>query len=172
MLSDRLWVQVQNFLGQRIVQAFANNGDFVVNALDNLAGSADLIGLRSRATYTRSFTTVDELRRTADARFRETEQQLQAQLAETERKLGELQSARNDKGSLLMSSEQQAEVQRFLDEQLQIRQELRAVRRNLDQDIDSLGTKLKVLNIAAVPLLLTVIALVVVFVRRSKKAAR
>jgi ABC-type uncharacterized transport system involved in gliding motility auxiliary subunit len=71
-----------------------------------------------------------------------------------------------------MSSEQQAEVQRFLDEQLQIRQELRAVRRNLDQDIDSLGTKLKVLNIAAVPLLLTVIALVVVFVRRSKKAAR
>ncbi len=172
MLSDRLWVQVQNFLGQRVMTAFANNGDFVINALDNLAGSADLIGLRSRATYTRSFTTVDDLRRAADARFRETEQQLQAELAETERKLGDLQSARNDTSSLLMSPEQQAEVQRFLDEQIRIRQELRTVRRNLDQDINSLGTRLKVLNIAAVPLLLTLFALAVVFVRRRRKAAR
>jgi ABC-type uncharacterized transport system involved in gliding motility auxiliary subunit len=172
MLSDRLWVQVQSFLGQRVVTAFANNGDFVINALDNLAGSADLIGLRSRATYTRTFTTVDELRRTADASFRETEQRLQAELADTERKLGDLQTARNDTNSLLMSPEQQAEVQRFLDEQLRIRQELRAVRRNLDQDIDNLGTRLKILNIAAVPLLLTVIALAVVFVRRRRKAAR
>jgi ABC-type uncharacterized transport system involved in gliding motility auxiliary subunit len=172
MLSDRLWVQVQNFLGQRVMTAFANNGDFVINALDNLAGSADLIGLRSRATYTRSFTTVDELRRAADARFRETEQQLEAELAETERNLGELQSARNDTSSLLMSPEQQAEVQRFLDEQLRIRQELRAVRRNLDQDINNLGTRLKILNIAAVPLLLTVVTLAVVFVRRRRKASR
>jgi ABC-type uncharacterized transport system involved in gliding motility auxiliary subunit len=152
--------------------AFANNGDFVINALDNLSGSADLIGLRSRATYTRSFTRVDELRRAADARFRETEQQLQAELAETERKLGELQSARNDTSSLLMSPEQQAEVQRFLDEQIRIRQELRAVRRNLDQDIDDLGKWIKAWNIAAVPVLLTVIALAMAFLKRRRKEAR
>jgi len=172
ILSDRLWVQVQSFLGQRLVNAFANNGDFVVNALDNLSGSADLIGLKSRATYTRPFTTVDKLRRDADAKFRATEQQLQAQLSDTERKLGELQSSRNDKSSMLMNAEQQAEIQRFLDEQVQIRQELRQVRRNLDQDIDDLGTRLKIINTAAVPLLLTVLALLVVFIKRSKKAAR
>jgi ABC-type uncharacterized transport system involved in gliding motility auxiliary subunit len=172
MLSDRLWVQVQNFLGQRLVTAFANNGDFVINALDNLAGSADLIGLRSRATYTRPFTTVEELRREADARFRATEQQLQAELAETERKLGELQSARNDTSSLLMSPEQQQEVQRFLDEQVRIRQELRAVRRDLDRSIDDLGTALKIVNTAVVPLLLTVLALLAIFVKRRRKAVR
>ena len=61
-------------------------------------------------------------------------------------------------------------VQRFLDEQVRIRQELRAVRRNLDADIDDLGTWLKVINIALVPLLLTIIALGVVVVRRRKKA--
>jgi ABC-type uncharacterized transport system involved in gliding motility auxiliary subunit len=172
MLSDRLWVQAQNFLGQRLVTAFANNGDFVINALDNLAGSADLIGLRSRATYTRPFTKVEELRRDADARFRATEQRLQAELAETERKLGELQSARNDTSSLLMSPEQQAEVQRFLDEQVRIRQELRAVRRDLDRDIDNLGTTLKIVNTAVVPLLLTVLALLAVFVKQRRKAVR
>jgi ABC-type uncharacterized transport system involved in gliding motility auxiliary subunit len=172
ILSDRLWVQVQNFLGQRLVNAFANNGDFVINALDNLSGSADLIGLKSRATYTRPFTTVEKLRRDADARFRQTEQELQGQLSETERKLGELQAARNDKSSMLMNAEQQAEIQRFLDEQVRIRQELRAVRRNLDQDIDDLGTRLKIINTATVPLLLTALALLVVFIKRRRTAAR
>jgi ABC-type uncharacterized transport system involved in gliding motility auxiliary subunit len=169
MLTDRLWVQVQNFLGQRLVTAFANNGDFVTNALDNLSGSADLIGLRSRATFTRPFTTVEALSREADTKFRATEQQLQAQLSETERKLGELQDSRKDTSSILMSPEQQQEVQRFLDEQVRIRQELRSVRRNLDRSIDNLGTTLKVINIAVVPLLLTVLALVVVFIRRRRQ---
>jgi ABC-type uncharacterized transport system involved in gliding motility auxiliary subunit len=170
ILSDRLWVQAQNFLGQRLVSAFANNGDFVINALDNLSGSAALIGLRSRATYTRPFTRVEELRRRADLEFRETEERLEAELTQTEQRLGELQAARQDGNSLLMSNEQQAEVQRFLDEQVRIRQELRAVRRNLDADIDNLGTWLKVVNIALVPLALTVLALAVVVVRRRKKA--
>jgi ABC-type uncharacterized transport system involved in gliding motility auxiliary subunit len=172
MLSDRLWVQAQNFLGQRLLSAFANNGDFVVNALDNLSGSAALIGLRSRATYTRPFTRVEELRRRADLQFRATEDRLEAELTQTEQRLGELQAARNDGGSsLLMSPEQQAEIQRFLDEQVRIRQELRAVRRNLDADIDRLGTWLKVVNIALVPALLTIAALAVVFIRRRKTHA-
>ena len=170
VLSDRLWVQAQNFLGQRLYQAFANNGDFVVNALDNLSGSAALIGLRSRATYTRPFTTVDELKRHADLEFRATEQRLEAELTQTEQRLGELQSSRSDGNSLLMSPEQQTEIQRFLDEQVRIRQELRAVRRNLDADIQRLGTWLKAINIALVPLLLTIAALAVVFMRRRKQA--
>lgn len=170
MLSDRLWVQAQNFLGQRVVSAFANNGDFVFNALDNLSGSAALIGLRSRATYTRPFTKVEELRRNADVQFRATEERLQAELRDTEQKLGELQAARKDQSSLMMSPEQQAEVQKFLDEQVRIRQELRSVRRNLDRDIDNLGTTLKILNIALVPMLLTAMALAAVFVKRRRKA--
>ena len=170
VLSDRLWVQTQNFLGQRLMTAFASNGDFVINALDNLSGSAALIGLRSRATFTRPFTTVEALRRRADLEFRETEQRLEAELTQTEQRLGELQAARSDGTSLLMSPEQQTEIQRFLDEQVRIRQELRAVRRNLDADIDRLGTWLKAINIALVPLVLTIVALGVVMVRRRKKA--
>jgi ABC-type uncharacterized transport system involved in gliding motility auxiliary subunit len=169
LLSDRLWVQTQNFLGQRLSTAFANNGDFVINALDNLSGSAALIGLRSRATYTRPFTTVEELRRQADLEFRATEQRLEAELTQTEQRLGELQAARNDGNSLLMTPEQQAELQRFLDQQVRIRQELRSVRRNLDADIDRLGTWLKVINIALVPVLLTIAALGMVVVRRRRK---
>jgi ABC-type uncharacterized transport system involved in gliding motility auxiliary subunit len=163
-------VQAQNFLGQRLVTAFASNGDFVVNALDNLSGSAALISMRSRATYTRPFTRVEELRRRADLEFRETEDRLEAELTQTEQRLGELQASRSDGNSLLMSPEQQTEIQRFLDEQVRIRQELRAVRRNLDADIDRLGNWLKAINIALVPILLTILALAVRVVRARRQA--
>ena len=172
ILSDRLWVQLQNFLGQQLATAFANNGDFLVNALDNLAGSADLIGIRARGTYSRPFTRVQELRRQADAQFRQTEQRLQAELTETENRLSELQDARTDQGSLLMSDEQQVEIQRFLDQQVRIRQDLRAVQRNLDRSIERLGTVLQIINIGLVPLLLTVVALSAVIVRRRRRAER
>ena len=168
ILSDRLWVQVQNFLGQQLATPFASNGDFVINALDNLSGSAELIGIRARGTYSRPFTRVEALRREADAQFRQTEQVLQAELAETESRLGELQAARTDEGSLLMSPEQQAEIQRFLDQQVRIRQDLRAVQRNLDRSIEQLGIVLQLVNIVLVPLLLTVLALIVVGVRRKR----
>lgn len=154
ILSDRLWVQVQNFFGRQISTPFANNGDFVINLLDNLSGSADLIGIRSRATSNRPFTVVNELRREADAEFRSTEQRLQAELQETETRLADLQSARqDDTNSLMLSAEQQSEIDRFLEQRTRIRKELRSVQRNLDQDIEDLGTKLKFVNIWLVPLL-------------------
>ena len=169
VLSDRLWVQVRRSLfGQQVATAFASNGDLVTNMLGNLSGSADLIGLKSRATFSRPFDRVEALRRDADARFRETEQRLQAELAETERRLGELQSAREDTSSLLMSPEQQAEVERFQQEQLRIRRELREVQRELDSSIEGLGVALKIVNIVAVPVALLAFGLFVFALKRRR----
>jgi ABC-type uncharacterized transport system involved in gliding motility auxiliary subunit len=170
MLSDHLWVQVQNFFGQQVANAFASNGAFVINALENLAGSSDLIAVRSRGTFARPFTKVDELRVDAEARFRATEQRLQQELAETERRLGELQSTREDTGSLLLTSEQQSEIDRFVDQRASIRKELRAVQRGLDKDIEDLGTTLKIINIGLVPLLLTIATLLALWRRRRVPA--
>ncbi|MDZ7643081.1 MAG: hypothetical protein U5K76_01855 [Woeseiaceae bacterium] len=169
MLADRMWVQVQSFLGQQIANAFASNGAFVSNALENLAGSSDLIAVRSRASYTRPFTVVEDLRVQAEARFRETEERLQSELAETERRLADLQSRREDAGNLLLTEEQQAEIDRFVDRRAQIRRELRAVQRDLDRNIEQLGTVLKVINIALVPLLLTVFVLLAVWRRKRRE---
>jgi ABC-type uncharacterized transport system involved in gliding motility auxiliary subunit len=168
ILSDRMWVQIQDFFGQQIANAFADNGTFVTNALDNLSGSNDLIDVRSRASYSRPFTRVADLRVQAEARFQETEQNLQRELEDTERRLGELQSSREDSGNILMTEEQQAEIDRFIDRRAEIRQELRAVQRGLDRDIERLGTILKSINVGLVPLLLTVFVLIAVW-RRSRK---
>ena len=83
----------------------------------------------------------------------------------------ELQATRDDTGSLLLSDEQQAEIDRFMSQRASIRKELRAVQRGLDQDIDDLGTRLKVINIGLVPLLLTLGTLLVVWRRKRRDAA-
>ena len=159
MLNDRLWVQVQNFFGQRIYNAFANNGDFVINAVDNLIGSSDLIAVRTRATSARPFTTVETLKRQADDRFRSKEQELQAELTQTEQKLQELESSKGEGSEAILSDEQRAEIERFRSEKLRVRKELRQVRRQLDADIETLGAKLKFINIIGVPLLVTLVAI-------------
>jgi len=167
LLTDRLWAQVQNFFGQRISTAFASNSDFVINALDNLSGSGDLISVRGRETYARPFTRVLELRRIAEDQFRQTEQQLQLELQETETKLRELQASREDRSAIILTSEQEAELERFQQQRLQIRKELRQVQRGLDQKIEDLGTRLKIINIGLVPLLISVLSLVLLIIRRQ-----
>ncbi len=155
ILTDRLWVQVNRFLGQRMANAWASNGDFVINALDNLTGSNDLIGIRGRATYSRPFLRVQELEREADERWRGTIQDLEEQLAQTESKLGDLQANRNDDDLAILTDEQSLELERFQQQRLQVRKELRDVQLTLNQDKERLGVWMKILNILVLPLLLT-----------------
>jgi ABC-type uncharacterized transport system involved in gliding motility auxiliary subunit len=166
LLADRLWAQSQNFFGQRISTAFANNGDFVMNALDNLTGSGDLISIRGRATFARPFTKVQELRREAEDRFRLTEQRLQQELTETENKLSELQASREDSSALIMTPEQEGALEQFQEERLRIRKELRQVQRELDQQIEDLGTWLRIINIGLVPAIISLLSMIVVIMRR------
>jgi len=172
ILADRLWVQVQNFLGQRLMNAFANNGDLALNAVDNLTGSSALISIRGRATSQRPFTKVEALKRSADDSFRKKEQDLQRELQETERNLAELQSAKSQDQSMILSPAQRSEIDNFVARKAQIRKELRDVRRSLDADIEALGSRLKFLNIVLVPLLVTFAAVgfAVWQVRRRKHA--
>lgn len=156
MLSDRLWVQVSNFLGQRLAQPFADNGNFLINAVDTLAGSSDLMSIRGRGRYARPFTKVDALRRQAEASFREKENQLLQRLEDTETKLNELQQpVAEGESKIELSAEQQETLDRWQQEKLKIRKELREVRHQLDRDIESLGASLKLINIFLLPLLLT-----------------
>lgn len=168
LLTDRMWVQVQDFFGQRIPQPWADNAGFAINALDNLAGSEALISVRSRGRFTRPFEVVESIQREAEVRFREKEQVLQARLAETEQQLAALQRSDDPSKALELTPEQQATLQQFLQEKLKIRKELREVRYQLNADIEALGRTLKFVNIALVPLLLTLGVLALWLWRRRK----
>ena len=171
MLADFMWVREQNFFGERMTQAWASNGDLVDNALDNLAGSADLISVRGRATFQRPFERVERLRRAADERLHAKEQELEAQLRDTESKLEALQSKKDTGSALIVTPEQEKEIEHFQTEKLRIRKELRAVRAGLNENIERLGTTLKIINIVLVPLLFAGLALLVWWWQRQRRRA-
>jgi len=172
LLTDRFWVQRQQFFGQALLNPFANNGDFVINAIENLLGNADLISVRSRATSTRPFHLVEGLRREAEQNLRATEQRLEAELAETEERLNELQQARGDTDLSVLTAEQEAEIDRFIAQRIDIRRQLRQVRRDLDRDIEALGSRIKAVNIALMPFLVTLFALWMAYRRRQEQAGK
>ena len=158
ILADHFWIRMQNFFGVQIPQSVANNGDFVINTLDNLAGNTDLISLRSRGEFSRPFTVVEEIRRDAETQFREQEQELQTRLEETEQKIAQLQQEGSE-GALLLSQEQAAEIEEFRLEQVKTRKELRAVQHELQKNIERLGTLLKFINIGLIPLFIALLAM-------------
>jgi ABC-type uncharacterized transport system involved in gliding motility auxiliary subunit len=172
LLADPLWVRTQNVFGQRFAVAWANNGDFLANSVDNLAGSADLISVRGRQSFFRPFTKVDELRRQASDQLRAKEKELDQELKDTEQKLTALEAGRGgNQASLSLSPEQEAELERFQQERVRIRKELRDTRRSLDVEIEALGTRLKAINIALVPLLLALGAIFLEITRRRRLRA-
>ena len=156
ILSDRLWVQVSQFFGQRIPQPFANNGDLIINAMDNLSGGADLSSIRSRGRYSRPFTRVLSLQREADDRLRQEEGELLDRVAGTEASLAELNTDEEGNPIGEITPEIQAEIDRFNAELIETRRRLREVRFQLTEDIEQLGSNLKAANTALVPILLTV----------------
>jgi ABC-type uncharacterized transport system involved in gliding motility auxiliary subunit len=168
MLSDRLWVEPQNILGQTMLRVFANNGDFVTNLVDNLSGSSALLSIRGRSTSQRPFTRVQALRNVADQKFLQKERELEQELAETRRRLEELQPAKGTQpGSA--STEQRREIEQFRQRQLAINKELRDVQHQLNAEIDRLGFRLKFINIVLVPMLVITFGLLYGW-RRSRRS--
>ena len=165
MLDDRFWVDFRDFYGRRVAVPRADNGAFLINALENLSGSNDLISLRSRGRSTRPFIKVAALKENAEKQFRARERVLQVQLSETQKKIRDLQQLKDGDSIRIMSAEQQQALRKFQTEQISTRKALRNVQHDLKRDINTLGMWLKVINIGLVPLLVILLAIVLGLLR-------
>lgn len=165
LLADRMWAQSQQVLGQRVINAFASNGDFIINALDNLSGSTELVNIRSRGRYARPFTRVLALQREADERLRQEETALLERLSQTEQQLVAL----NQEGSNGISPEQEAQIEQFMQQQMETRRQLRDVQFQLNEEIDNLGTILKMINTALIPALLIIAVLIISLMQSTRR---
>jgi ABC-type uncharacterized transport system involved in gliding motility auxiliary subunit len=178
IFNDSFWVQTQEYQGQRVAVPVAGNAVFVLNALENLTGSASLISLRSRGTSTRPFEVVNDMRRRANQQFLLQEQALQQRLTETQERLAELEGKRTAQARPgqsqpqdLLSPEQEAEIEKFRGQLLETRKALRDVQYKLRRDIDRFGTWLAAINILFIPLLIAATALLLWLVGRGRKPA-
>ena len=167
ILNDMFWIRNQNYFGVDIPQPIANNGDFIINSLENLSGNNDLISLRSRGEFSRPFSRVETIRRQAEDEFRERETALQAKLEETEKRILSLQQEGGSE--LILSAEQTREIEKFRQEQVKTRKELRNVQHELQKNIARLGSQLKFLNIGFIPIIIMLLGVLISTLRLRRQ---
>ncbi|MDP6490703.1 MAG: Gldg family protein [Kiritimatiellia bacterium] len=153
LLVDRFCVQEVNFLGMRGQQPINDNLNLLANAVEQVGGSSDLIGIRSRGTFSRPFDRVQALEQKARDAWQTREQELTRSLQETQQQLREMQNQKESSQRFILSPQQQAAIAQFRERELEIKKELKEVRKNLRRDIEMLGIKVKAINIALMPLL-------------------
>ncbi len=170
IFDDRFWVHIETMFGKQVAAPFANNDAFVINAVENLTGSSDLISLRTRATNDRPFIRVKEIQADAERQFKQQEDALKARLAETEARLKNLQTGQAGGKSVGITPQQQIAIDTFRRQLAEIRTQLRQVQHDLRQDVDALGGLLAFLNIVVVPLFVAIFAIVLAWLRRRRRA--
>jgi ABC-type uncharacterized transport system involved in gliding motility auxiliary subunit len=174
IFGDRFWVRTENVFGKRIQAPFADNAAFILNAVENLTGSDDLITLRTRATNNRPFTLVQHMQAQAQAQFQQQADMLNQQMKDTEARLHALEQGGSATGEASngtsLTPEQAAEIESFKRQLIETRAKLRDVQGNLRTDVDALGAFLAFVNIALVPLLVAGLAIVLAVLRRRRRA--
>ena len=170
-LQDRFWVSVnRNFLvnGKPLTNAFADNGLFVMNALENLAGSGDLISVRRGKAYQRPLTLVQSIRSEAELRNQKKTEELNKALADARAKLADLERQRSDENQLLVDEKRAREIAKYRRERVRIRKELRAVNYDSRRDIENLESMVVFANTGLAPLLMGAGVIVFVAARRRR----
>jgi ABC-type uncharacterized transport system involved in gliding motility auxiliary subunit len=174
ILADRYWVRISDFFGQPTATPFSDNGPFVANLIGTLAGGDALIGLRSRGDTNRPFTRVEAIQSDAEAQYRQTEQGLRAHLDDVEKQLRGLRTgggeAEGRNAEAVITPEQRLAIDTARKDILDTRKKLRDVQLELNREISSLETWLRVVNIILVPAALTVLAIVLALIQRGRRS--
>ena len=172
MLDDRMWVQSQDFFGRKVIVPVANNGDFVADVIDVLGGGQDLIGLRSRGTASRPFTVVDRIQREAQARYSAEEQALRQRLKATQAQLADLTGKDQTNSPATLSPQQTRAIEQFRADMIETRRQLREVQAALRRNIEELKEEFEFLDIALIPIVVAVVAIMVGAVRLKRRRRR
>ena len=170
ILADRFWVRLQDFFGQQEAVPFSDNGALIANLVGTLAGGDDLIGLRGRRAAIRSFDVVDDMQRRAEAQYRKTEDALQAHLTDTQKQLADLRSGGGDQAKPVLTTGQQTAIDNLQRDIVQTRSQLRGVQLELRREIDRLEMWLRLVDIALVPAMLAVAAILLGIARAQRRA--
>jgi ABC-type uncharacterized transport system involved in gliding motility auxiliary subunit len=154
LIADGAAVQQQEIYGQRVVVPINGNLAFAQALVEQMAGDENLINLRSRADAARPFIVVRELEAKAQQQYFGKLKELEDSLTQTQDKLKAMQKGSGDgKAAAVVTPEQQKELDNFKRKAAETRMALKDMRKKLRADSEALEFWTKLVNIAAVPLL-------------------
>jgi ABC-type uncharacterized transport system involved in gliding motility auxiliary subunit len=169
---DSIAGRAQQVLAQMVFVPSNGNLNFIQSSVEQLAGDSDLIGIRSRSSGNRPFVVVNKMEAAAQQKYQSKIDELEDNLNQARQNLAALQTSKQSDQKTLFSPEQQAEIKKFQENEATVNKELKQVRKNLRQEIDSLQSTVKWVDIAAMPLIVTLVGLILALVKRRRRAAR
>ena len=167
-INDGAAVSIQEVFGQRIVVPSNGNIAFAQAVVEQFAGDPNLIRLRSRAVGARPFTVIRDMEARAQQSYLGKIKALETSLSQAQERLQALQKGKTPGANAILTPEQQAEVENFRRKAAETRHELKEVRKELRAESEALQLWTKVINIAAVPVLVTLAGLMLAWYRRRK----
>ena len=148
----------RSFFG--IAVALDNNSDLLLNTIDDLSGSSELIGLRSRGNYRRPFVVVEDIRKKAEEDTAEEEAKIKEEIAGFQKELNKIVASAKDGEEKLIEAS-------ILDKKKDLNLEIRRAQRQLRQiqmarvvKIDALHKKLQNFNMLLAPAFILAIAII------------
>jgi ABC-type uncharacterized transport system involved in gliding motility auxiliary subunit len=169
MLYNRFCIDELPFFGAAVQRPKNDNVNFFLNAIEQLSGSSDLIGIRSRGRFDRPFGRVDALEEKAREAWQVREEMLVQELQRARQQLAELQDQKDQSQKQILSKEQKEAIARFRMEEIRINRQLKDVRKNLRSDIEQLGYKVKFINLALMPICISLVGIVAGFRRKRRR---
>ncbi|HVM47007.1 MAG TPA: Gldg family protein [Candidatus Acidoferrum sp.] len=149
------------------------NLNLAQNIVEQMSGDNNLIAIRSRGTLARPFTRINEMEAAANEKFQNEIKRLEDSAADAQRKINELQAEKKDKDQrFILSPEQRAELDKLRKEEADTRRHLKQVQKDLRKEVVSLQTRIKWINILAVPLAVAATGVLIAVVNRRKTSAK
>ncbi len=167
-MFDPFSLQTTEIQGRVITRPLNDNTALLLNILEFASGDRDLANIRSRGKVHRPFTRVETMFKAAQERFRAEESKLAAQIAEGERIMTQMPEAAGVTSIDALPPVLRAEIDRLRRELLPLRRELRTLRRSIREDVETLGRRITVINLAAGPVLVLIFAAGVAAYRRRR----
>jgi ABC-type uncharacterized transport system involved in gliding motility auxiliary subunit len=163
-ISDIIAYQ-KSFFGSSVV---GDNAAMVMNTVEDLTGSTDLIAMRSRGSFQRPFVVVDKIEQEAEKQTAQEEAAINAQIAGFQQELQKIVSSAKQGDDKLIEA---SILEKKKDIETKIRdaqRKLRNVQMKKREKIEQLGAKLRDINTWLAPAAILLVA-IVLGIRRSMR---
>lgn len=169
---DRFAYNVQNFGGMQLASAINGNSSLFLNLLDQTVGSKHLIGSRSRSAIRRPFTVIQQMEAEFNEKVGTKIEEFEEKQREAQQKLNDLQAQKSKGSELYLSPEQEAEIRKLREQQVEYSRMIREQQKELRRQKDELAGRITLLNVAAMPLVVVFAGLGLFVQRRRSTRAR
>ena len=162
----------QQLLNLGIASPVNGNASLLFNLIDQAVGSRHLIGARSRSAVRRPFTLVQQMEAEFNERVGTKIGEFQEKQRAAQERLNQLQAEKTRGNELYLSPEQEAEIRKLREEQVEYARLIREQEKDLRRQKDKLAGKITLLNVVAMPAIVVLIGFSLFLQRRRQTRAR